>query len=283
MVKASGIIKIIRPVNCIMMSIAILIGAILGGVKIIPSSMDVLVYGIITGFLMTGSAMAINDYYDREIDAINEPMRPIPSGAVSPTEALIITAVLSAIGLIASWKINTISLGVAIYAWVAMVVYSTIGKKTGLPGNLIVSSCIALPFIYGEIISGGVRLGTSLIFGLIAFLANTGREVTKGIVDIDGDTALGINTVAVKHGEKTAAWVSMIFYLSAVLTSVVPLLMNVVSLWYVPLVFITDIGLLFLSVSLLKNPNREYARKVKNRVLMLMLCGLIGFMLGSLL
>jgi geranylgeranylglycerol-phosphate geranylgeranyltransferase len=283
MVKASGIIKIIRPVNCIMMSIAILIGAILGGVKIIPSSMDVLVYGIITGFLMTGSAMAINDYYDREIDAINEPMRPIPSGAVSPTEALIITAVLSAIGLIASWKINTISLGVAIYAWVAMVVYSTIGKKTGLPGNLIVSSCIALPFIYGEIISGGVRLGTSLIFGLIAFLANTGREVTKGIVDIDGDTALGINTVAVKHGEKTAAWVSMIFYLSAVLTSVVPLLMNVVSLWYVPFVFITDIGLLFLSVSLLKNPNREYARKVKNRVLMLMLSGLIGFMLGSLL
>ena len=35
---------------------------------------------VMSGPLLTGYTQTINDYYDREIDAINEPYRPIPSG-----------------------------------------------------------------------------------------------------------------------------------------------------------------------------------------------------------
>ncbi len=227
--------------------------------------------------------MAVNDFYDREIDAINEPGRPIPSGAVSPGEALAVTGLFSILGLGAAWLTSPSNLAIAVLAWVGMMVYSTVGKRTGFLGNLIVSGCIAIPFVYGGVVGGEAGLSHSLLFALVAFLANTGREVTKGIVDVEGDRASGIRTVAVSTGPVVAAWVSVACYASAVLVSVVPVYLGLVSFWYIPFVAVTDLGLIYLSASLLREPSRENSRMVKNRVLPLMLSGLFGFLLGSLL
>ena len=187
------------------------------------------------------------------------------------------------LGLGAAWLTSSSNFAIAVLAWVGMMVYSTVGKRTGLPGNLIVSGCIALPFVYGGFIGGDAGLSHSLLFALVAFLANTGREVTKGIVDVEGDKASGIRTVAVSRGPAAAAWVSVACYSSAVLVSVVPVYFGLVSFWYIPFVAVTDLGLIYLSVSLLREPSRENSRLVKNRVLPLMLSGLFGFLLGSLL
>ncbi|TEU11579.1 prenyltransferase, partial [Candidatus Bathyarchaeota archaeon] len=65
-----------------MMGVAVLVGTAIGGGIGLLSSARELLLAFLTGFFMTGSAFAVNDYYDREIDAINEPGRPIPSGAV---------------------------------------------------------------------------------------------------------------------------------------------------------------------------------------------------------
>ena len=75
----------------------------------------------------------------------------------------------------------------------------------------------------------------------------------------------------------------VILLTSAVLVSVVPVYLCLVSIWYIPFVALTDLGLIYLSVSLFRNPSRENSRTVKNRVLPLMLSGLFGFLLGSLL
>lgn len=283
MVSPGGLFKIVRPVNSAMMGFAVLVGAAIGGGSLLPSSAQELALTFLAGFFLSGSAMAINDYYDREIDAINEPGRPIPSGAVSPGEALAVTGIFSVLGLGSAWLTSPGNLAIAILAWVGMIVYSTVGKRTGLPGNLIVSGCIALPFVYGGVIGGKAGIGHSLLFALIAFLTNTGREVTKGIVDVDGDRASGIRTVAVSAGPTVAAWVSVVCYLSAVLVSITPVYLRLVSVWYIPFVAVTDLGLIYLSVSLIREPSRENSRIVKNRVLPLMLSGLFGFLLGSLL
>ena len=283
MVSLGGLFRIVRPVNSVMMGFAVLVGATIGGGSLLSSSAQELSLAFLVGFFLSGSAMAVNDYYDREIDAINEPGRPIPSGAVSPGEALVVTGVFSALGLVLAWLTSMGSLAIAVLAWVGMMIYSTVGKRTGLPGNLIVSGCIALPFVYGGFIRGEAGLSHSLLFALVAFLTNTGREVTKGIVDVDGDRASGIRTVAVLRGPAAAAWVSVACYTSAVLVSVVPVYLCLVSIWYIPFVALTDLGLIYLSVSLFRNPSRENSRTVKNRVLPLMLSGLFGFLLGSLL
>jgi geranylgeranylglycerol-phosphate geranylgeranyltransferase len=278
-----GLIRLIRPVNCVMIGFAILVGAAMGsGIGSIGSLRD-LFLAFLTGFTLTGGAMAINDYHDREIDSINEPGRPIPSGAVTPGLALATSLVLSAIGLVSSWMTGLSSLALASFAWVAMMFYSTAGKRTGLPGNLIVSTCISLPFVYGVIVTGSTALGFSLLFALTAFLTNTGREVTKSIVDVKGDEALGINTVAVSRGAQVAAWVSTFCYLLAVTVSFIPRFLGIVSFWYVPFVAFTDVGLIYLSLSLIRGPSRENSRRVKNRVLLLMMIGLLGFLAGSLL
>jgi geranylgeranylglycerol-phosphate geranylgeranyltransferase len=243
MVSLGGLFRIVRPVNSVMMGFAVLVGAAIGGGSLLPSSIQELSLPFLTGFFLSGSAMAVNDYYDREIDAINEPARPIPSGAVSPGEALAVTGVFSVLGLGSAWLTSPGNLAIAVLAWVGMMVYSTVGKKTGLPGNLIVSGCIALPFVYGGVIGGEAGLSHSLLFALIAFLANTGREVTKGIVDVEGDRASGISTVAVSGGPALAAWVSVACYLSAVLVSLVPVYLGLVSVWYVPFVALS-VGLI---------------------------------------
>jgi len=101
--KLNAFLRLIRPVNCAMIGLAVIVGASL------VSSLDFstnLLLGFITSFTLTAASMAINDYYDKDIDAINEPQRPIPSGAISPKEALLLALVLSVIGFVAALGTN---------------------------------------------------------------------------------------------------------------------------------------------------------------------------------
>lgn len=278
--KLGGLVEIIRPVNSVMLGLAIIVGAAMtGGASILGSPLRLLL-SFVTGFCMTGAAMAINDYYDKEIDAVNEPGRPIPSGRVAPGEAVALTAALSAVGLGASYTISLSAALVAAFSWVVMMLYSAWGKRTGFPGNLMVSACISLPFIYGGLLTGSVL--PSLYFSLMAFLSNTGREVTKGIVDVEGDRRAGVNTVAVSRGARVASLFASVFYVTAAAASIIPYALGLVSDWYLPFVAATDLGLIYSAVSLTLEPTRENSRSVKNRVLLYMLVGLVGFAAGSL-
>jgi geranylgeranylglycerol-phosphate geranylgeranyltransferase len=267
-----------------MMGFSVLVGAALASSNLSNVFWATLVYGFITGFLLTAASMAINDYYDREIDAINEPNRPIPSGSIKPKEALTFASTLTAIGFVTAFLTNpttVLPFITAIVSWTISVTYVTVGKRTGLPGNFLVSLCVATPFIYGSVaIVNTVKLNI-LIFVFIAFLSNTGREITKGIVDVKGDKTQNIRTLAVRFGEKTAAVAAALFYLSAVLLTPIPLLLNLVSLWYIPFVAVTDLGLAASSFMLLKDYSRENARKVKNTVLLWLTIGLLAFAIGA--
>jgi len=275
--KLSAFLRLIRPVNCVMMGFAVIVGASL--VSPLNFSTNLLL-GFITSFALTAASMAINDYYDRDIDAINEPQRPIPSGAISPNEALFFALVSSVIGFMAAYGTNANCLIVAVIAWVASVTYVTKGKRTGLPGNLLVSTCVVIPFIYGGFAAGSPEL-TTIMFVAIAFLSNTGREVAKDIVDVEGDRSQDIKTIPVVYGDRVAAFVSSIFFILAVVLSPLPWLLELVSSWFLPLVILTDAGLIWSSFSLVRDHSRNNARRVKNLVLVWFLTGLLGFVAGS--
>lgn len=271
-----------RPVNCIMMGFAVIVGAALASLSALISSLPNLAYGFATGFMLTAASMAINDYYDREIDAVNEPNRPIPSGAVKPKEALAFASVLTAIGFSTGYLTSIFCLLTAVIAWLLFVTYTTVGKRSGLPGNFLVSACVAIPFVYGSVaIVNEVRLAV-LIFALIAFLSNTGREVTKGIVDVRGDKTKNVKTLAVRYGEKRAAVAAAVFYLSSVLLSPTPLFLSLVSFWFIPLVVLTDIGLVASSIMLVRDYSGGNARRVKKTVLLWFIIGLLAFVVGAL-
>ena len=216
MSKTSGYLRLMRPINCIMMGIAVIVGMVLANPDFSKFQFLNAVNGFLTGFMLTASSMAINDYYDREIDAVNEPNRPIPSGLIKPEDALVFAIILAVIGVIAASLINTLCLLTAVVSWIISVVYATSGKRTGLLGNFLVSTCVAIPFIYGSIAVVGTVKSNVLIFASMAFLSNTGREITKGIVDVQGDRMKNVKTLAVRYGEKTAAVTAVLFYLAAV-------------------------------------------------------------------
>lgn len=280
--KIGGFIRLMRPINCAMMGFAVFVGAVLANPQFADFSWLGVFYGFLTGFTLTAASMAINDYYDRAIDAINEPSRPIPSGAVSPQEALTFVFILSAVGFVFAYLTSLVCLAVAVIAWAIMATYVTVGKRSGLPGNLLVSTCVAIPFIYGSIISFGYVPLNVLLFTLMAFLANTGREITKGIVDVQGDKTEGVKTLAVRYGEKAAAVTAVVFYLLAVSLTPLPWLLGIVSFWFIPLVLITDAGFAVSSVLLLKNYSRENARRIKKLVLLWFILGFLAFIFGAL-
>jgi geranylgeranylglycerol-phosphate geranylgeranyltransferase len=264
-----------------MVGFAVIVGAVIVSPNISNALWLNLTYSFVTGFALTAEAMIINDYYDREIDAINEPGRPIPSGLVYPHEALVLAFALTVIGLTAAYLAYPSSLAIAIFAWIVFVIYTTIGKRSGLPGNFLVSICVAIPFIFGSYTAVGSIEPNVMIVSIIAFLSNTGREITKGIVDVEGDRAKNIRTVAVRYGEKAAAVVAVLFLLSAILLSPIPLFLNFVSLWFIPLVAITDFGLSVSSFMLLEDHSRENARKVKKIILLSFLVALLAFVVGA--
>jgi len=282
MKKLSGFLRLIRPLNCVMMGFAVIVGASL--VSSLNFSLN-LVLGFVASFTLTGASMAINDYYDRGIDAINAPKRPIPSGAINPNEALFFALILSIIGFVASWRTNVLCLVAAAVAWIVSVTYVTKGKSTGLPGNLLVSTCVAVPFVYGSfVVQVELAEREALIVAILAaivFLSNTGREVAKGIVDVEGDRSKDMNTVAVLHGERVAAVASSFFLLAAVGLTPLPWRLGLVSQWYLPFVILTDVGLVWSCVSLLRNYSRRNARRVKNLILLWFIIGLSAFISGT--
>lgn len=275
--KLMGFLRLTRPLNCLMMGFAVIVGASL--VSTLNFTINLLL-GFATSFALTAASMVINDFYDREIDAINEPNRPIPRGDVSPKEALIFALVLSIIGLIAAFKTNLPSLIVAVIAWIISITYITEGKGTGLPGNFLVSATVVIPFIYGGLAVGQIETST-LLFVAIAFLSNTGREVTKGIVDVEGDRSHKIRTIAVTYGERTAAVAAAVFSFLAVSLSPLPWLWGLVSDWFLPPVILTDIGMLVSSIMLLRNYSRKNAKRTKNLSLVWFTTGLLAFILGK--
>ena len=275
--KPSGFLRLIRPLNCLMMGFAVIVGASL----VYPLNFSInLLLGFITSFTLTGASMAINDYYDREIDAINEPNRPIPSGAVSPKEALFFAFVLSLIGFTAAFETNMPCLIVAVITWIVSVTYNTKGKRTGLPGNFLVSAIVAIPFIYGGFVVEKPELPV-IIYAAMVFLSNTGREVTKGIVDVEGDKSQNVRTIAVLYAERTAAVAASIFFVLAVSLTPLPWLWGLVSNWFLPPVILTDALLIVSSISLLRDYSRKNAKRVKNLSFLWFTTGLLAFIAGT--
>ncbi len=283
--KVRVYLRLIRPINCMMMGFAVIVGAALADPASVAEMWTNLAFGFITGFMLTGASMAINDYYDRDIDAINEPNRPIPSCVIRPSEAMILASVLTIIGFVTAYFTNPIyplCLLVSILAWIVFVTYTTVGKRTGLPGNFLVSICVVIPLIYGSIAAVNSIATNVLIFVCMVFLSITGREITKGIVDVKGDKSRGVKTLAVRYGDKTAAVAASAFFLFAVGLSPIPWILRIVSFWFIPLVVLTDFGLVAAAIMLLKKSTRESARRIKNSVLLWFIMGLLAFFAGAL-
>jgi geranylgeranylglycerol-phosphate geranylgeranyltransferase len=262
-----------------MIGLAVIIGEAIATAPKLPG-IEAVVFGFLTASLMMAGTMVANDVYDMEIDKVNSPQRPLPSGIIKTREAMVLAVALSAcaIGfaaLLGPWTFLTALLALAL-----MIYYNTKGKKTGLIGNAVVSFNVALPFFFGGLAVGSIR-PLLFIFSVVAFLANFGREVAKGIADVKGDSLRQVRTLAVVRGTKSAAFASAGLFVAAVLLSFLPPLFERISWLYYPPVIVTDVGFLYSAYRLVTSQTPENIRSVKGHVLVWMLLGLVSFLLGG--
>jgi geranylgeranylglycerol-phosphate geranylgeranyltransferase len=272
-------LTLIRIPNCLMIGLAVLVAETIG-LGGLPSPMEA-VFGFLTAFLLLAGTMVFNDIQDAQVDQVNSPERPIPSGKVTIRQAYGLSIIFSALALISSLVLGILTFLTALVALALMAYYNMRGKKTGLLGNAVVSFNVALPFFFGGLAVNNLR-PLLFIFFLLAFLANTAREVAKGIADVAGDSSRGIMTIAVTQGPKRAAELAAAFFVAAVLLSfLAPVFDQRVSLFYYPVVVIADLGFLYSSYRLVRDPTPTSVRKVKSQVLVWMLLGLVGFFMGG--
>lgn len=269
-----------RPVNSLMMVAAIYVAAVVSTSKL-PIPGVRIVAAFITAFTLTAFAMVVNDVFDVEADKVNEPSRPLPSGEATVRGASVEAFALAVAGMVFSFADGKIEFILAAASVAISYAYSSRLKKTGFAGNLAVSYNVALPFLYGGIVAGGVK-PVLVVFFALAFLSNTGREVIKGIAEVGGDAVMDVRTLARTHGRETASRVAAFFSLLAVALSPLPILLKAVSpLGYgIPVAF-TDIFFVYLVARLLAKPGE--AGEVKKLYKLPMLTALISFVSGVLL
>lgn len=273
--------SMLRPVNCAMIGFAVIIGYFVS--KPPSASPAYLGLGFVTGFAICAFSMVANDYYDIEVDRVNQPSRPLPSGAVSKREAVAVAVAALVIGLAAaSATLDPYAVLIAgLYAALAWL-YDYRVKAYGLVGNLIVASSLAIPFVYGGVISAGDVLGSLLLFmAFTSLLAGVGREVVKAMADVAGDQKRGIRSYAAVHGLRSASMVGALFFLLAVVTSVLPLFLLKVNVFYKFGVLLPDVAFAYLAYSILSHADAEGALRVKKTALMGMLLGLVVFIGGA--
>ena len=205
---------IIRPHNVTAAVLSVAAGyAIAGGGSPVP------VYLLFSTALATAAGNVINDFYDLDIDSINKPRRPIPSGGVAPRAALVFYAVLLVVLAACITRLPPRQ-AVWIAVWAGLLhLYSWKAKRIYLVGNILVAAVVSSAFLLGAFAAGAPASG--MIPASFTFLFVLGRELVKDTEDLEGDCECNARTVPAVSGAGAALTAAAIIF--ALLTVAVPL------------------------------------------------------------
>ena len=266
-------LEIIRPGNAVMAVIAVLLVMLISGNFTLNAFLACLVV-----FMVIGGGNAINDYFDHKIDAINKPRRPIPSGRISLKAAKIYSLALFVIGTIIAFIIGPLPGLIALFTSIVLVLYAYNLKKMPLIGNMAVSFFIGLTFVFGAVVVGEPLLS---ILGFSPFFITMMREIVKDMEDLEGDEKEGAKTLPIIYGLKASAITAAFFMVLAIVTSPIPYFIGILTIFYLPLLFIGDMIFLLGAISVLKNQSTETTAKVSKWVKIGMVVVLLSYAIGS--
>jgi len=278
-----GILDLLRLEHGLMYGFGVVIGIYVSD-PFFPDLWKVLL-GYFTAVFLQASTFAMNDYIDYEVDLANARTdRPLVRGDVGRNTAMIFAVALMPPGFAASYLISPSAFLFAFAVSVAACFYNLKLKELGFAGNVYIAFTMAAPFLFGSIISSGWITEKSLLLASMAFLTGVGREIMKGIEDVEGDAIRDVKSIARTMGEGRAAVIAVIFYILAVSISPIPFFYLPEFMFdpkYAVPVAITDILLIYVSLRLLRDYRRESIRLYRKTTLLAMVFGLTGFFAGA--
>ncbi len=233
--RPAGFIAIVRPLNSFVAGLAAIVAYLIDTGTIIPESL--LLFFIVA--LITAAGNVINDFFDAEIDVINRPDRPIPSGAVSREAARGFAVTLFLSGILVSFFTNFLCIGITIFNALLLIAYAAKLKTKPLIGNIVVAYLSASIFLFGGALNGVDGLVRIIPIAAITFFAMLSRELLKDAEDVEGDKAGGADTVPIRIGIKKTTEFALITTVLAVLASFIPYLWW--GAWYLGGIIAVDI------------------------------------------
>jgi geranylgeranylglycerol-phosphate geranylgeranyltransferase len=250
-----GLVELSRAGNAVAAGVLTATGAFVASPTLagLGSQWLPVVAAVVATLAATGAGNAINDYFDREIDRINRPDRPIPRGAVSPRGTLAFSALLFGLAVVGTLLVPRPAQIIAVVNLLALVAYTKLFK--GLPGvgNLVVGYLTGSTFLFGGAAVG--ELSGAVVLFLLAGVATVTREIVKDVEDVAGDREEGLRTLPIAVGERPALWVGVAIMAAAVLASAYPFLAGAFGVAYLLIVVPADAVMLGASVVAFRDPS----------------------------
>ena len=245
-------LEIIRPVNGVMAALAVIIGFVVSGGHIALST-ELICATFAILFLLSGG-MAINDYYDYDIDLKRKKYRPIPSGRISRKSAFAYSIALFVASMFFGYLINTISFIIIVAMVILLFVYSNKMSKSVFTGNIIIATCTALAFVFGAAANGNIfAIGVASLAGM-AFFATLAREIYKDIQDLEEDNGVR-ETLPMKIGIRKATFISALALVFTIVLSPLPYLLGLFGEAYLFLIALVGAGFMYTAFRSLSSKN----------------------------
>lgn len=297
-----GLFTLSRPFNSTLAGLATVIGILISiGFDAINQYILEMVLAAIVTALIAAGGYVINDYFDVEIDRINQPQRAIPSNQVSLKQAYAYAMFLFLAGFVLSFFIaflqhTDIILALftpflALLGIICLYMYAYYFKRTAGLGNLIITILVCIPLLYGGTITNNYH--QTLYPILVASTLMLGREIIKDVEDVEGDlqgSSAGdknITTLPMVFGVRKTAWLGksiLILFLVFSPIAFLPPYIKIFQSWALFLcITIADI-LVFISIVNLHGSEEELmtrATKSKRLLKTTLAFGILGLLLAS--
>jgi chlorophyll synthase len=214
-----ALLELLKPITWFPPMWAFLCGWVSAGPSAGLSTWSLLAGVALTGPLVCGASQIVNDWYDRDVDALNEPHRPIPSGRVPGKTALWFAIIWTLVAqswalLVGPWVAMATGLGLAL-AWAYSAPPLRL-KMNGWWGNSAVAiSYEGLAWITGAaiVVGGDLPAEPILLIALLYSIGAHGIMTLNDFKSVEGDLAMGIRSLPAQLGPRRAAHVACLFML----------------------------------------------------------------------
>jgi len=207
----SAVLQLLKPITWFPPMWAFACGVVSSGMALSEHWLTVLLGVLLTGPLVCATSQAVNDWFDRHVDAINEPNRPIPSGRVPGRWGLYIGIIWTLISLLVAAYLGVVVLCAAIIGLVLAWAYSAPPfrlKQNAWYGYAACGACYeGLPWVTGAAVMLAGAVPDVKIF-VVAVLYSVGAHGIMTLNDfkaVEGDAALGLKSLPVTMGSDRAA------------------------------------------------------------------------------
>ncbi|TPP06794.1 chlorophyll synthase ChlG [Rhizobium glycinendophyticum] len=218
--SAGAVLALLKPITWFPPMWAYTCGAIASGAPLSSRLVPLLLGIVLAGPLLCGTSQAVNDWFDRHVDAINEPHRVIPSGRMPGRWGLYVALIMSVLSLCVAAILGPLVFAAGTLGLVLAWGYSMPPlrfKQNGWIGNGVVGlSYETLPWITAAAAALGATPSMPLV--LVALLYGIGAHGILTLNDfkaIKGDIEMGINTLPVLHGPRNSAVIACLIMGSA--------------------------------------------------------------------